>query len=125
MEDADVKDLAARLRDAKLRRMEVDPSRFPYDRCPEQEKLDWEAIAHEAIEALSPAPEKDPAHSIAFGYTNWRGEHGIRQAIPTGLAWGSTEWHPEEGWLLEAWDEEKQAVRQFALADCDFTHRTQ
>ena len=125
MEDADVKELAARLRDTKLRRMDINPSRFPYERCPEQEKLDWEAIAREAIEALSPARERDPTHRIAFGYTNWRGEHGIRQAIPTGLAWGSTEWHPEEGWLLEAWDEDKQAVRQFELANCDFTHRTQ
>ena len=121
MKDAEVKELAARLRDAKLRRMEVDPSRFPYDRCPEQEKLDWEAVAREAIEALSPAREKYPGHRITFGYTNWRGEHGIRQVIPTGLAWGSTDWHPEEGWLMKAWDAEKGAMRQFALKDCDFT----
>ena len=81
MEDADVKELAARLRDTKLRRMDINPSRFPYERCPEQEKLDWEAIAREAIEALSPTRERDPAHRIAFGYTNWRGEQGIRQAF--------------------------------------------
>jgi len=125
MEDNRIKELAARLRDAKLRRMDVNPSRFPYDRCPEQEKLDWEAIAREAIDATSPSIDKDPDHRITFGYTNWRGEHGLRRAIPMGLTWGSTEWHPEQGWLLEAWDEDKQAIRQFALADCDFTCKTQ
>lgn len=67
----------------------------------------------------------DPAHNegqaICFGYTNWRGETSIRRAIPIAITWGSTEWHPEPGWLMTAYDLERQAERQFALADCDFT----
>ena len=57
---------------------------------------------------------------IAFGYTNWRGEAAIRTAIPKRIYWGSTEWHPEPCWLFEAWDTEKNALRQFALDDCVF-----
>ena len=64
---------------------------------------------------------RDEDQAITFTYTNWRGETSIRKAIPMGMEWGSTEWHPEPGWLLNAYDLEKQAERQFALKDCDFT----
>ena len=113
--------LAARLRLAKLRHAGVDTERFPYERCPEQEKLEWEAIAKEVLSIEEEVRKPEEGQSIGFGYTNWRGEDGLRRAIPIGLRWGSTEWHPQDGWLLEAWDEDKDAVRQFALGDCDFT----
>lgn len=110
--------LAAKLRSAKLRHAGVREELFPYDRCPEQEKLEWEAIAREALDTEA---HVDPARNLTFGYTNWRGEYAVRQAVPLGIEWGSTDWHPEEGWLLKAWDAEKGAMRQFALRDCDFT----
>jgi len=114
--------LAARLRSAKLRHLGVREEHFPYDRCPEQEKLEWEAIAREALDAGSNAETPaDQARKMTFGYTNWRGEYAIRNAVPLGIEWGSTDWHPEEGWLLRARDTEKGAIRQFALKDCDFT----
>lgn len=116
-----IPDLAARLREAKLRHMGVAIERFPYDRCPEREKLEWEAVALAAIASTDQHDAPDPAHAISFSYTNWRGEHAQRRAVPISLSWGNTDWHPEDGWLLEAWDHDKQAVRQFALADCDFT----
>tara|TARA_Y100001968_G_scaffold331057_1_gene384584 strand:- start:1107 stop:1325 length:219 start_codon:yes stop_codon:yes gene_type:complete len=64
---------------------------------------------------------RDEDQAITFTYTNWRGETSVRKAIPMGLEWSSTEWHPEPGWLLRAYDLEKQAERQFAIKDCDFT----
>lgn len=54
---------------------------------------------------------------LEFGYTNWRGECGVRHAIPRKVWFGSTEWHPEPQWLLTAFDVEKKAERDFALVD--------
>jgi predicted DNA-binding transcriptional regulator YafY len=50
-------------------------------------------------------------------YINHRGEQRPRTILPLTLRWGSTEWHPEPGWLLEAYDFEKQAQRSFACKD--------
>jgi predicted DNA-binding transcriptional regulator YafY len=49
-------------------------------------------------------------------YTNHRGETAERTARPVKLYHGATEWHPEPQWLLHAWDDDKQAFRDFALA---------
>lgn len=57
---------------------------------------------------------------IRFGYTNYRGEYGVRTALPMSIHWGTTDWHPEPGWLLTAFDRDKLACRVFALADCNF-----
>lgn len=54
---------------------------------------------------------------VTVTYTNYRGETTTRKIQPSRLFWGSTEWHPEPQWLLEAWDFGKSAVRVFALKD--------
>jgi hypothetical protein len=54
---------------------------------------------------------------LEFGYTNWRGEFGQRRVQPLRLYFGSTEWHPEPQWLLEAMDSDKGEVRSFAFRD--------
>lgn len=58
-----------------------------------------------------------PDQRVTFQYTNWRGETAIRTVIPIRLMFGTTEWHPEPQWLLEALDPEKDADRLFALKD--------
>ncbi len=50
-------------------------------------------------------------------YTNWRGETAERSIIPVSISWGTTEWHPQEQWLLKVWDIERQAYRDYALKD--------
>lgn len=52
-------------------------------------------------------------------YTNHRGERSLRVISPTftPIFYGSTTWHPEEQWLLEAWDLEKGQLRTFAVKD--------
>ena len=50
-------------------------------------------------------------------YTNYRGETAIRDIIPIKIWFGSTDWHPEEGWLMDAYDLEKKAERSFAMKD--------
>lgn len=54
---------------------------------------------------------------VEIVYTNWKGITAIRHIIPKDIFFGSTEWHQEEQWLLNAFDVEKQADRSFALKD--------
>jgi predicted DNA-binding transcriptional regulator YafY len=54
---------------------------------------------------------------VRIVYTNYRGETAIREIIPQRVWFGATEWHPEEQWLLDALDLEKNAVRAFAMRD--------
>lgn len=56
---------------------------------------------------------------MEFGYTNYRGEHNNRRVSYVNIRYGSTEWHPKPGYLLEAVDLEKQETREFAIRDID------
>ncbi|MCK5605195.1 hypothetical protein KAR91_25110 [Candidatus Pacearchaeota archaeon] len=55
--------------------------------------------------------------AVSILYTNYRGETTVRQIVPKKLWFGGTDWHPEEQWLLDAYDLEKQADRSFAMKD--------
>ena len=82
---------------------------------------DYDAMARAMLaDELQTDGDTPAVKSVTFGYTNWRGETGLREAIPDRIFWGATEWHPEPQWLLEAWDCDKQALRAFALSDCIF-----
>ena len=54
---------------------------------------------------------------LTFMYRNHRGEVGLRRVRPDSVRWGATEWHPEECWLLRAWDFDKGDHRDFRMAD--------
>ncbi len=54
---------------------------------------------------------------VKICYTNYKGETSIRDIIPIKIWFGKTEWHPETGWLMDAYDIEKQADRSFAMKD--------
>jgi len=60
------------------------------------------------------APAKVPE---VLHYTNWRGEVSTRSIIPHSVWYGTTQWHPDPQWFLRGFDTDKQAVRDFALAD--------
>ena len=62
----------------------------------------------------------DAQMPITMTYRNYRGEVADRTVLPKRVWWGSTDWHPEPGWLMTAYDTEKGADRDFALADADF-----
>ncbi|MES2673695.1 MAG: hypothetical protein V4660_05615 [Pseudomonadota bacterium] len=55
--------------------------------------------------------------AVQILYTNYRGETGYRKIIPEKIWFGSTEWHKEEQWLLDAHDVEKATLRNFAMKD--------
>ena len=54
---------------------------------------------------------------LEFRYKNHRGETSQRRVKPLRIYWGNTEYHPDSQWLLEAFDEDKKALRDFAMAD--------
>lgn len=58
--------------------------------------------------------------AIEFEYTNWEGRKGIRQAIPLNIRFGKSEWHDVPQWLMLAYDIDKQAEREYAMADMQF-----
>jgi hypothetical protein len=68
---------------------------------------------------------KCPAFSVAqegetrllVVYRNWKGEVGERVIIPRRLWFGSTQWHPEPQWLLDAEDVSKGVARSFSTKD--------
>lgn len=59
--------------------------------------------------------------SIAIKYTNYKGETKLRHVCPLELTFARTVYHPEKQWLLSVYDLDKNAYRDFALKDCDFT----
>ena len=61
--------------------------------------------------------EPDRARAVTINYTNYRGETADRLIVPIRLRYASTEWHPGEQWLLDAFDIEKDAERSFAMRD--------
>ena len=82
-----------------------------------------------AILAQDEEPRIDRSTAVVIRYTNYRGETADRRIVPIRIRFGSTEWHPEEQWLLEAFDLDRDATRAFALRDvsqwgsqCEFNH---
>jgi predicted DNA-binding transcriptional regulator YafY len=53
---------------------------------------------------------------VEFDYVNHRGELARRRVRPVRLYFGSTAYHPEAGWLLEAFDLDRQATRDFSMS---------
>jgi len=62
---------------------------------------------------------------VEVHYRNWRGEERTRTIHPLELKWGSTEWHPEDQWLILAVDPEDGKTKLFALKDCNFRHSSE
>lgn len=52
-----------------------------------------------------------------FRYRNHRGEETVRKVRPIRVWFGSTAWHRETQWHLEAFDLDKMATRDFAMAN--------
>jgi hypothetical protein len=87
------------------------------------EELKNELASHIVIIGREKAPEPEDVaeersgRSIHFVYQNYRGEIGVREAVPIRLSFSSNEWHKETQWLLEAFDVKQEAMRTFAVKD--------
>ena len=60
---------------------------------------------------------KPPASAVNIAYLNHRGERSTRTIKPRVLRFGTSDYHPDEQWLLEAFDYGKDAERTFAMRD--------
>lgn len=56
-----------------------------------------------------------PVRSVKVMYTNYRGETRLRHIFPTAIWYGSTQWHPEVQWLVQAVDMEDGKLKDFNL----------
>lgn len=61
--------------------------------------------------------EEDANKEIQMLYKNHCGETAVRRLIPIKIYFGYTGWHPDEQWLLEAYDVGKGANRTYALRE--------
>ena len=66
---------------------------------------------------MSVNEELKTAERVEIDYVNYRGERAVRKIIPESIRFGATDWHKEPGWLLKAFDIEKNATREFAMKD--------
>jgi len=55
--------------------------------------------------------------AVKILYKNYKGEITYRTIIPKSIKFMATEWHPEEQWILTAFDLDKNADRGFAIID--------
>lgn len=72
-----------------------------------------DAISANSMEGL----QVDAQRAIRMLYENYRGETSIRHVIPRRIWFGSTEWHPEDQWLLEGYDLDRQEMRSYSLKE--------
>lgn len=55
--------------------------------------------------------------SVSFVYRNHRGLTETRRVRPEFLYFGTTEYHKTPGWLLDAYDHDRGAIRTFSIPD--------
>lgn len=54
---------------------------------------------------------------LEFDYVNYKGEAGHRRVQFEQVRFGSSPWHQEPQWLMQAFDLDKNETREFALRD--------
>jgi predicted DNA-binding transcriptional regulator YafY len=54
-------------------------------------------------------------YKVKILYSNHRNEISIRNIVPIESVFKATEYHPEEQWLLRAYDLDRQDERHFAF----------
>lgn len=55
-------------------------------------------------------------NEVIMDYTNWKGSRRERRIIPLDMFIGSSEFHPQEQWLMKAIDLEDNVVKSFAMS---------
>ena len=59
-----------------------------------------------------------PQMTMRFDYVNYKGEIGTREVVPRQVFYGRNDWHTNgPDWFLQAFDMDKNAVRDFRMAD--------
>lgn len=90
----------------------VDPEKLGQSRSGQVEKVGKEELGQKFSRFVV-----EPQDIIMFDYINWKSNKSTRIVEVGELYYGSTKYHPEKQWLLEAYDIVKEDVRVFALKD--------
>ena len=69
----------------------------------------------ERIPSMGPMIGIIPNTTITIDYTNYKGERAKRKIMVRDITWGTTEWHPEPGFLLHAVDLRRNELRSFSM----------
>lgn len=72
---------------------------------------------------LPPPDLTTPETWVVILYTNHRGFTTLRWIVPNMIWFAETEYHPEPQHLLEAWDLDKMAWRDFAMLGIQRWHQ--
>lgn len=91
------------------------------------DQIYWDSLCtkncgcHNFEEAILKHPEllklRGESEFVKINYTNWQGETRDRIIKPLSMFFGSTDYHKEKQWLLNAYDLEKKATRTFSMKD--------
>lgn len=65
---------------------------------------------------MSSDQEVKQSPALHFEYRNWKGVVAKRSVIPVSVEYMNSTYHGV-GWVLKAWDIDKQDVREFSLKD--------
>lgn len=91
--------------------------RRPADDVPQQpwRCVDWGGNRRYAQEHLVREVALDGPEVVEALYLNHAGVNAWRKFVPGRLWFGTTEWHPEPQHLLQVWDLERGALRDYAI----------
>lgn len=79
--------------------------------------LDWEfaTIKQEMVEGFKDEKAENDKRLVKIDYTNYKGEHSIRNIRPIFVSWNANEWHPKPQWMMIVWDYDRNGFRCFAM----------
>jgi hypothetical protein len=81
------------------------------------ELREWVGLEHKPFPMPLVMGATSEERTVTVRYRNHRGDVAVRRFIPHRVWFGATSWHPDPQWLIRAFDVDKQAERDFALAD--------
>lgn len=80
-------------------------------------EADWKpSWFDQRVDDELPEPDEETP-PLEMLYTNWKGEASWRRVRPDCVYFGSSAYHPEPQWLMDAYDVDRQSSRTFALKD--------
>lgn len=59
----------------------------------------------------------DTSKVVLIDYTNYRGERSKIRVRPERIYFGSTEFHPEPQWIMQALNVDRHMTRHYAVKD--------
>lgn len=71
------------------------------------------------VELLAKLEERKSGMPMSFIYTNYKGETCKRHVVPSGVFFGTAQFHEKRQWLFTGYDRQKEAIRVYAVNDIE------